>query len=160
MPDSITPWEVGFAVTSGLIEPTEIAPPAGDAVVCLGSSEPNNYVRLNVGDYAEVSQTAEFATTLALVRATFSFRAPTVLPSGVLWRVAIFVNDAEVVGRNITNDGRLVTRFDLATNVSNLGAGDHKIAVRLSLAGVSADDQLVELPGVYIDAFVYDGPTL
>lgn len=160
MPDSITPWESDWSISAGLIQPEEINPPAGEDVVCLGSSVPNAFANLNVGDYTQISQSAEFATTLALVRMTFSFRSPLVLPTGVLWRVSIFVNGSEVAGRDVSNDGRLVTRFDLAANVSNLGGGDHTLAMRLALAGVSSSPVRVELPGVYIDAVVYDGPAL
>lgn len=157
MADSITPWETDLAVSSGHLQPTAISAPSGSHVVVLGSEQRNHFIVAEPGDYSEISQTAEWGgQTGALIRSSFTFAAPALLPIGVLWRVSIYVNGAEVVGRSVTNTGDQVDRFDLAANVFKL-AGDNKLAFRLSLVGVG-EPQLVELPGVFIDQLVFDGP--
>ena len=106
-----------------------IAAPEGDHVFVLGFQLPGLIHRFDVGDFAQLQQTADFGST-NLIRVVAIVRPPEVNPAGLAWRLSLRLDGVEYVGRNL-EAGRGRTFVDMAANVSKL-VGDHILAFRWS----------------------------
>jgi len=152
---SLSPFDGALGVLSGRIEPTTIAVPAGDYVFCLGSDVAGRFFALTPGDHVTVAQTADWADEGTLLRARVLIRPPAAMPAGKRWRFSVRVAGVELVAHDILEGGRPLDLRDVAINLNSLAAS-FEVAFRLELAGVG-DAELVELPGVFVDAITFEG---
>jgi hypothetical protein len=127
---ALTAWNRELGTTQGRIVPRGFVPAEGTFVWVLGCDLPGSIERLNIGDFVEVSQRADFGSA-KLVRFRARMRPPAAAPAGAAWRVALRIDDVEQVAVMLV-PGRVRDRVDLAANVSKL-VGDHELAFRLEL---------------------------
>lgn len=130
---ALTAWNRELGTTQGRIAPAGFVPPEGTFAFVLGRDLPGLTQRLEVGDFVEVKQTADF-NGAKLVRLRTRMRPPDVLPLGVGWKATLRVDGSEHASALLT-PGRMRDRVDLAVNVSKL-SGDHEIAFRLEVVAV------------------------
>jgi hypothetical protein len=105
--------------------------PVGLFAFVLGRDVAGLSVDLNIGDYAEASQIADFAGT-KLVRFKSRLRPPTALPAGASWKFSLRIDGAEMASQ-IMAPGRTRDRLDMAANVTGLAVGSHTLAFRLEV---------------------------
>jgi hypothetical protein len=129
---ALTAWNREMGTTQGRIAPLGFAPQGTFAFV-LGRDLPGLRQTLEVGDFAEVKQTADFGET-KLVRLRARMRPPADVPVGVAWKASLRIDGAERAS-TILVPGRPRDRVDLAANVSKF-SGDHELALRLELVAV------------------------
>jgi hypothetical protein len=127
---ALTAWERELGETQGRIEPSGFTPPEGTFAFVLGRDLPGLMQMLEIGDFVEVSQNADFGDA-NLVRVRARMRPPASAPSGVAWKAALRVDGIERAS-SLLEPGRMRDRVDLAANVSKL-SGNHALAFRLEL---------------------------
>ena len=130
---ALTAWNRELGTTQGRIAPEAFTPPEGTFAFVLGRDLPGLAQRLNVGDFVEVKQTADFGDA-KIVRFRARMRPPASVPAGAGWRASIHIDGAERAGALLV-PGRTRDRVDLAANVSKL-SGNHELAFRLALVAV------------------------
>ena len=130
---ALTAWNRELGTTQGRVAPVGFAPPQGEFAFVLGRDLPGLRQKLNVGDFAEVKQTADFGDA-KLVRLRARMRPPEALPAGLAWRASLRIDGVERVGV-LLPPGKTRDRVDLAANVSKL-TGNHELAFRLALVAV------------------------
>lgn len=130
---ALTAWNREFGTTQGRIAPVGFTPPEGAFGFVLGHDVPGLTQKLQVGDYVEVKQTADFGDA-KLVRARARLRPPASVPSGFAWKSSLRIDGVERASA-LLMPGRTRDRLDLAANVSKL-AGNHELAFRLELVAV------------------------
>lgn len=121
----------------------------GDAMFVLGEDRSGVFMRLAVGDFVEVEQTAD-VTGVTLVRVRARVRSPA-MAGDLVWVVSLMLDGAAVYSINLYRD---LDSLDLAIPIGAL-TGDHRIGVRLELDG-TPETYEVELPGVYLDSVIFD----
>ena len=130
----LTAFNVALGTEQGRIQPVNYTAPEGSFVFVLGSDIPGRFHDLEVGDFVEAKQTADFDTT-TICRATVRVRSAVTMPSGLGWKLAMQIDGSERVSRIIEPDDDLVRDYEFAANVSQL-SGDHEVAFRLELVNV------------------------
>ena len=130
---ALAAWNRELGTTQGRISPVGFAPPQGEFVFVLGRDLPGLRQKLDVGDFVEVRQTADFGDA-KLVRFRSRMRPPESIPAGLAWKASLRVDGAERASALLA-PGRTRDRVDLAANVSKL-TGDHELAFRLELVAV------------------------
>jgi hypothetical protein len=115
------------------VKPEGFVPPQGEFAFVLGRDLPGLKQKLQVGDFVEVKQSADFGDA-KLVRFRARLRPPASVPAGVAWKASLRIDGAERVSQLLA-PGRTRDRVDLAANVSKL-AGDHELSFRLGLVAV------------------------
>lgn len=130
---ALTAWNRELGTTQGRIAPATFTPPEGEFAFVLGCDFPGLAQKLNVGDFVEVKQTADFGDA-KLVRFRARMRPPESVPEGVAWKASLRIDGAERAS-TLLLPGRTRNRVDLAANVSKL-SGDHELAFRLALVAV------------------------
>lgn len=130
---TLTAWNRELGTTQGRIAPAAFTPPEGTFAFVLGRDLPALTQKLNVGDFVEVKQTADFGDT-AIVRFRARMRPPTNVPVGVAWKASIRIDGGERASTLLV-PGRTRDRIDLAANVSKL-LGNHELAFRLAVVVV------------------------
>jgi hypothetical protein len=119
----------------GRITPAGWLQPEGDFAFVLGFDRAGHVEVLNIGDYCEVSQTAEFSGALnatRILRLTARLRAPTTMPLGTAWDFTLSI-DGTVRARRRLSPPRTRELIDIAANVGKAIAGNHTVALRLEL---------------------------
>ncbi len=130
---AVTGFNRAQGTLQGRIQPTGFNTPEGDWALVLGSDTAGQYAELDVGDYVEWTQNAEFTASSRLFRVTASrFRPPTSMPAGHRWKFALRIDGVERA-RYFIDPGRTVDKVELAANVANLAAGSHTVALRLEV---------------------------
>lgn len=130
---ALTAWNRELGTTQGRIAPSAFTPPEGVFAFVLGRDLPGLTQKLNVGDYVEVKQTADFGDT-KVVRFRARMRPPESVPPGVAWRASLRVDGSDRASTLLV-PGRTRDRVDLAANVSKL-SGNHELAFRLAVVSV------------------------
>ena len=130
---ALTAWNRELGTTQGRVDPQGFTPPQGEFVFVLGRDLPGLQQQLEVGDFVEVKQTANFGDT-KLVRLRARMRPPSAVPAGVAWKASLRIDGGERASALLV-PGRTRDRVDLAVNVSKL-AGDHELGFRLELVAV------------------------
>lgn len=130
---ALTAWNRELGTTQGRIAPAAFTPPEGTFAFVLGRDLPALAQKLNVGDFVEVKQTADFGDT-AIVRFRARMRPPATVPAGVAWKASILIDGGERASTLLV-PGRTRDRIDLAANVSKL-LGNHELAFRLAVVVV------------------------
>ena len=130
---ALTAWNRELGTTQGRVDPQGFTPPQGEFVFILGRDLPGLVQRLEVGDFVEVKQTANFGDT-KLVRLRARMRPPASVPAGVAWKASLRIDGGERASALLV-PGRTRDRVDLAANVSKL-LGDHELGFRLELVAV------------------------
>jgi hypothetical protein len=130
---ALSAWNRELGTTQGRVQPQGFAPPQGAFAFVLGRDLPGLTQKLELGDFVEVKQTADFGDA-KLVRLRARMRPPAEVPAGVAWKASLRLDGAERASQ-ILVPGRTRDRIDLAANVSKL-AGDHELAFRLELVAV------------------------
>jgi len=132
--EGLTAFNLGIGTDQGRIDPLNYTPPEGSFAFVLGSDIAGQLNDLEVGDYVEAKQTADFDTT-TVVRVTVRTRAPVTMPAGIGWKFSLRIDGSERASQILVPDDDLVRDRELAANVSQL-AGDHELALRLELVNV------------------------
>jgi hypothetical protein len=109
---ALTAWTRELGTTQGRIGPQGFAPPEGTFAFVLGRDLPGLRQKLNVGDFVEVKQTADFGDA-KLVRVRARMRPPESLPAGVAWKASLRIDGAERASALLL-PGRTRDRVDLA----------------------------------------------
>jgi len=130
---ALTAWNRELGTTQGRSRPALFTPPEGSFAFVLGRDLPGFFQKFNVGDFAEVKQTADFGDA-KLVRFRGRIRPPQSLPGGIGWKASIHIDGGERVSTLLVPGG-VRDRVDLAANVSSL-SGNHELAFRLSVVAV------------------------
>ena len=130
---ALTAWNRELGMTQGRIAPAAFTPPEGTFAFVLGRDLPGLMQKLEVGDFVEVKQTADFGDA-NLVRLRARLRPPATVPAGVAWKASLRIDGGERASQLLV-PGRTRDRVDLAANVSKL-AGDHELGFRLELVAV------------------------
>lgn len=131
-------WTREAGTQQARIEPTGWTAPEGTHVFVLGFDTPGHFELLNVGDYAEVSQTGTFTGGVGntkLIRVKARLRPPSAMPSGLGWKFSLKLDGTERVSRVLT-PARLRDCVDLAANVSKFAGGNHTVTLRVELVNV------------------------
>ncbi len=123
-------WTRELGATQGRIVPVNFDPVDGDWVFCLGRDLAGLEQDVNIGDFVQIEQTADFDTT-EVVEVSVRARGATALPAGHSWKFSLRIDGSERASRTL-RDGEEVDQ-KLAANVSQL-SGDHTLAFRLELA--------------------------
>ncbi len=145
----------GGTLQKRLVAPSGWSPTAeGSAAFILGHDQPGKRWNLAQGDYVEIAQAATWAALL--LRFTAKIRPPAA-DAGVAWELTLRVDGAVFATIPITPGDRTRVRSDVAGLLAGIGGGSHTVALRLTLATLSAPRE-VELPGVYLDALIQDAP--
>lgn len=129
---ALTAWTRELGTTQGRIAPLAFVPPEGEFAFVLGRDLPGLTQKLNVGDYVEARQTADFGDA-TLVRFRTRMRPSESVPPGFAWRASIRIDGVERASAMLV-PGRVRDRVDLAANVSKL-TGNHELAFRLAVVG-------------------------
>ena len=129
---ALTAWNRELGTRQGRAAPDGFVPPEGSFAFVLGHDLPGVTHKLNVGDFVEVKQTADFGDA-KLVRVRARMRSPASLPAGFGWRASLRIDGVERVAAFL-EPGRTRDRIDLAANTSKL-SGDHELAFRLTVVG-------------------------
>ncbi len=119
-----------LGATQGRIMPVNFDPVDGVWVFCLGRDLAGLEQDLNIGDFVEVEQTADFDTT-EIVEVTVRLRTGTKPTAPRDWKVKLLIDGAERTER-VLRDGERVDQ-KLAANVSQLAPGNHSLAIRLEV---------------------------
>jgi hypothetical protein len=127
-------FNIGLGSDQGRLAPQNYTPPEGSFAFVLGSDLEDQLHDLNVGDFVEAEQTADFDTT-TIARVTVRTRAPATMPAGLGWKFSLRIDGAERASAILEPDDDLVRDREFAANVSQL-SGDHILAVRLELVNV------------------------
>ncbi len=130
---ALTAWNRELGTTQGRIAPAAFTPPERTLAFVLGRDLPGLAHKLEVGDFVEVKQTADFGDA-KIVRFRARMRPPESAPGGAGWRASIRIDGAEYASALLL-PGRTRDRADLAANVSKL-SGDHELAFRLAVVAV------------------------
>ena len=130
---ALTAWNRELGTTQGRIAPATFTPPEGTFAFVLGRDLPGLAQKLEVGDFVEVKQTADFGDA-TIVRFRARMRPPASVPAGAGWRASIRIDGAEYASA-LLQPGRARDRSDLAANVSKL-SGNHELAFRLAVVAV------------------------
>ncbi len=127
--DGVGAFNREFGVKQGRIA----AAGTGEYLFLLGYSDPGYVDRLRVGDYAQISQTADFADNSAtMMRVHARLRPPTEMPDGLAWKFSLLIDGDEHASQILT-PGSTRTRVDLAASVVKLAAGNHELVLRLEV---------------------------
>ena len=130
---ALTAWNRELGTTQGRIASAAFTPPEGTFAFVLGRDLPGLTQKLEVGDFVEVKQTADFGDA-KIARFRARMRPPGSVPAGLGWRASIRIDGAEQASALLL-PGRTRDRVDLAANVSKL-SGDHELAFRLAVVAV------------------------
>ncbi len=130
---ALTAWNRELGGTQGRIQPSGFTPPEGTFAFVLGRDLPGLGQKLNLGDFVEVKQTADFGDA-TLVRLRARLRPPDSVPAGVAWRASLRI-DGVARASALLEPGRTRDRLDLAANVSKL-SGNHELGFRLEVVAV------------------------
>lgn len=130
---ALTAWNRDLGTTQGRIAPAAFTPPEGTFAFVLGRDLPGLAQKLEVGDFVEVKQTADFGDA-KVVRFRARMRPPANAPAGAGWKASIRIDGAEYASALLL-PGRIRDRGDLAANVSKL-SGNHELAFRLAVVAV------------------------
>ena len=141
------------------IQPTGWTAPSGDFVLCLGSDVAGYTERLAPGAYLEIYQTNTFDDA-NVVRFASRTRGAESMPGDLAWKASLRIDDVDFAER-IIEPGSLFDWNEFAFNVSQVAAGAHKLAFRLSLVDLGStvipDGGIeVEIPAWYFDALSFD----
>lgn len=121
-----------LGLQQGRLQPVGVTPADGDWALVLGTERAGDVWALNVGDYLEWTQTAQFAASTTLFRITAArFRGPAAPTVGAAWRFLLLVDGVERARHDI-EAGRTVDKVTLAANVTAL-AGTYPITLRLEV---------------------------
>jgi hypothetical protein len=115
----------------GRVHPAGWAAAEGSCVFVLGSDAEGRFARFNLGDYAEVSQAADFAGVKVL-RVRAFLRPPAAPTPGAAWEFSARIDGAARITQRL-EPGRPRARRDFALNLSTLTAGPHTLAFRVEL---------------------------
>ena len=129
---SVTPWDMLQGRQQGRLVPTEVSVPDGSYSFVLGAEGAiaEHLTELEVGDYAEVSQTGDFDTE-TFIDVPVKVRGPETLASGTSgWKIVLLINAVERASRTFVA-GEVVDTV-LSANVSAL-AGANTVTLRLEL---------------------------
>lgn len=130
---SVDAFTYELGTQQGRIQPTGVQPAEGNWALVLGSEREGAIWSLNVGDYIEWTQSADFAPGTKLFRVTAAtFRGPAEVTVGARWRFSLIINGTERAGYYL-EAGRTVGKVTLAANVAGLGAGPHTVTLRLEV---------------------------
>jgi hypothetical protein len=129
---ALTAWNRTLGTTQGRIVPAGFVATEGAFVWVLGCDLRGVVERLELGDFVELAQRADFGDA-KLVRFRARMRPPATTPPGVTWRATLRIDGNEQVAVVLV-PGRVRDRIDLAANVSKL-VGAHELAFRLDVAG-------------------------
>jgi hypothetical protein len=127
---ALTAWDRELGTTQGRIAPAGFTPPEGAYAWVLGHDLPGLTQKLEVGDYVEVKQSADFGDA-KLVRVRARLRPPSSVHSGLAWKSSLRIDGVERASALLV-PGRTRDMLDLAANVSKL-TGNHELAFRLEL---------------------------
>jgi hypothetical protein len=130
---ALTAWNRELGTTQGRIAPVAFTPPEGTFAFVLGRDLPRLTQKLEVGDFVEVKQTADFGDA-QIVRFRARMRPPETVPAGIAWKASLRIDGSERASALLV-PGRMRDRVDLAANVSQL-TGDHELAFRLAVVAV------------------------
>lgn len=128
--EGLNAWTRELGTTQGRIIPVNFVPIDGVWVLCLGRDLAALEQDLNVGDFVQIEQTADFDST-EVVEISVRLRSSSALPSPRRWKVQLLIDSVERAVR-ILRDGEEVDQ-KLAANVSQLAPGNHALALRLEL---------------------------
>lgn len=123
-------WTRELGATQGRIIPVNFVAVDGDWVFCLGRDLGGLEQDLNVGDFVEIEQLADFDTT-EIVEVALRMRSSISLPVGRRWKVQLLIDSVERAVRFLL-DGQEIDQ-KLAANVSQLAPGNHLLTIRLEL---------------------------
>lgn len=151
-------WVSERGYQQGRLTPAGWAPPREGAYAhVFGSDSAGVFRRLRIGDYIEIRQTATPTALSTLFRASLRIRPPTTMPLGTLWLASLSIAGTTFWSQELAT---LRTRDfnDVAANIVALLGSDRTFIWRLELGGSGdpTEDFEVELPGVYIDALLFD----
>jgi hypothetical protein len=113
---ALTAWNRELGTTQGRIAPAGFVPPEGTRAFVLGRDLPGLTHKLELGDFVEVKQTADFGDA-KLVRFRARMRPPASVPPGVAWRASLRIDGDEHASALLV-PGRLRDRADLAATGS------------------------------------------
>ncbi len=130
----LTAFDAELGGEAGRIVPAGWTAPDGSYAFVLGTDFDEQFADLEVGDFAEVKQTADFETT-KILRVTVRTRAPASMPAGLAWKFSIRVDGGERVSQLLNLDDDALRDREFGVNVSQL-SGDHELAFRLELVNV------------------------
>ncbi len=124
----------------GRIQPSGWLPPHGSWVVCFGADREGMVGRLEMGDYVQLAQTADFGDTKT-VRVRAKLRAPAFpIGFGPIWDLKLLIDGTVRAWRRLRTDGagRVVVRevLEFEVSVADLAPGDHTLALRLVASSV------------------------
>ena len=123
-------WTRELGATQGRLIPVNADAVDGDWVFVLGRDLAGLEQDLNIGDFVQVEQTADFDTT-EIVSVTLRMRSSASLPSPREWKVQLLIDGGERVARTLRDSEDVDQK--LAANVSQLAPGDHTLTIRLGL---------------------------
>jgi hypothetical protein len=130
---ALTAFNRELGETQGRLQPASLNAPEGTFAFVLGRDLPGLAQRLNLGDFVEVRQIADFGEA-KLVRVRARLRPPARTPVGIAWRASLRVDGVTRASALLVH-GRTRERVDLAANVSKL-SGDHELGFRLEVVAV------------------------
>lgn len=152
-----TPFTRELGTRQGRIVPAGTTPADGSHVMCFGFDEALHMESFNVGDYVQISQTAEFAAGTKLLRVVGDVREPQItLPGTLAWRLGLWI-DGTLHAAHLIRGGGRTRRRHLAANVSKLGAGNHAVTLRLELRDTSVPDGVFLSPTPVGSAELFGG---
>ena len=126
----LSAWTSELGVSQGRIAPAGFTPAEGSFAFVLGNDLPGLFRKLEVGDFAELKQQADFGDA-KLVRLRARLRPPARTPDDAVWKASIRI-DGEQRAAVLLIPGRTRDLADMAVNVSKL-SGPHELAFRLEL---------------------------
>lgn len=135
----------------GRIRPTNWTPVNGEYAFCLGHDLTDQVYEIEETDFVELAQTFD-ATGFDIVQFALHIRAPTSMPQDVTWSIIISTSVTDYFEIMLPVGTRERTLDDMVMpTVVNPATTTVRVTLAL-LAGAGSYD--VELPGVYLDAFV------
>lgn len=143
----------------GRIKPVGASPTQGDYVFCLGHDTPGHAEQINEGEFVEVFQNITFEAGTKLLRVSVNIRPPTAAPAGLKWRVSLRIDEVERAYQDLAPGGRTRMRA-FSANVSKLGGGAHKVALRLQLVSTVVGVQYMHTAGAIASAEAFGTATV
>lgn len=128
-----TAFDRELGTTQGRIDPADYANPDGTYAFCLGRDIAGQFHDLSVGDYIEISQTADFDNVkIARITVNLVGPDPDFFPGGVRWKFRILIDGTERASAFVAQ-GKTVQR-EMAVNVEQLTPATlYTLSLRLEL---------------------------
>ena len=150
-------FDADLGLYQGRIQPTGTSSAEGDWVLCLGHDVSGTVRSLLAdspfGDFQNIARAVDFTGDTYLTQQIY-IRPPTSMPVGLSWVFSITAG-ADSYTVPIKTGGRARQRIDLTAQVAHLGVSNLSYAIALVGPG-PAEIVEVELPGVYLDAVIFD----